>query len=102
MHSQANVRAERCAAAPSSSAAVRDRGHWKAVAGSGWVRGAGRGETARGWKGVRSWVRLESWSGEPVRSPKNTSARTTFIDKLFKEIYNKTMPTTQSVKSLRI
>ena len=25
-----------------------------------------------GWKGVRPWVRLESRSGEPVRSPKNT------------------------------
>ena len=30
-------------------------------------------ETARGWKGVRPGVRLESRSGEPVRSPKNTS-----------------------------
>ena len=26
-----------------------------------------------GWKGVRPRVRLESWSGELVRSPKNTS-----------------------------
>ena len=39
------------------------------------VRGAGRGKTARGWKGVRPGVRLESRSGEPVRSPKNTSGR---------------------------
>ena len=28
-----------------------------------------------GWKGVRPGVRLESRSGEPVRSPKNTSGR---------------------------
>ena len=27
-----------------------------------------------GWKSVRPGVRLESRSGEPVRSPKNTSA----------------------------
>ena len=27
-----------------------------------------------GWKGVRPGVRLESWSGEQVMSPKNTSA----------------------------
>ena len=26
-----------------------------------------------GWKGVRPWVRLESQTGEPVRSPKITS-----------------------------
>ena len=32
----------------------------KVLTGSGWVRGAGRGETARGWKGVRPGVRLES------------------------------------------
>ena len=37
-------------------------------------REAGRGKIARGWKGVRPGVRLESRSGdEPVRSPKNTS-----------------------------
>ena len=48
------------------------------VAGSGWVRGAGRGKTARGWKGVRSWVRPRKPDGdEPVRSPKNTSATIT-------------------------
>ena len=41
--------------------------------GSGWVRGAVRGKNARGWKGVRPGVRLESQSGEPLRSPKNTS-----------------------------
>ena len=32
----------------------------KGVAGSGWVHGAGRGKTARGWKGVRPGVRLKS------------------------------------------
>ena len=31
------------------------------------------GKTARGWKGVRPEVRLDSQSGEPVRSPKITS-----------------------------
>ena len=33
-----------------------------------------------GWKGVRSGVRLESRSGEPVRSPKNTSAARNSFD----------------------
>ena len=47
----------------------------KVLAGSGWVREAGRGKTAHGWKGVRPGVRLESRSGEPVRSPKITSER---------------------------
>ena len=69
MYSQANVRVGKCAAAPYPSVAVRDRGHWKCVAGSGWVRG----ETGRGWKGVVSGVHLESRSCEPVRSPNNTS-----------------------------
>ena len=46
------------AAAPSPSVAVRDRGHLKGVA--GWVREAGRGKTAHGWKGVRPGVRLKS------------------------------------------
>ena len=40
--------------------AVRDRGHCKGVAGSGWVREAGRGKTAHGWKGVRPGVRLKT------------------------------------------
>ena len=62
------------AAALYPSVTVRDRGHWKGVAGSGWVRGVGRGKTARGWKGVRPGVRLESPSGEPVRNRKITSA----------------------------
>ena len=62
MYSQANVRVGKCAAAAYPSVAVRDRGHWRGVAGSGWVRGAGRGKTARGWKGVRPWVRLENWT----------------------------------------
>ena len=48
------------AADPYPSVAVRDRGHWKGVAGSGSDRGAGRGKTARGWKDVRPRVRLES------------------------------------------
>ena len=63
-------RAGKCAAAPYPSVAVRDRGHWKGVAGSGWVRGAGRGKTARGWKvfapGCASKAGL-------VRCPKITS-----------------------------
>ena len=81
MYSQANVRVGKCAAAPYPSVAVRDGGHWKGVAGSGWVRGAGRGKTARGWKGVRPGVRFDSRSGELVRSPKNTSAMSgNFID----------------------
>ena len=58
MYSQANVRARKFAALPYPSVAVRDRGHWKGVAGSGWVRGAFRGKTARGWKRVRTRVRL--------------------------------------------
>ena len=33
------------------------------------------GKTARGWKGVRPGVRLERRSGEPARSPKNTSRK---------------------------
>ena len=65
MYRQANVRVGTCSAAPYPSVAVRDREHRKGVAGSGWVRGAG--------KGVRPGVRLESRSGEWVRSPKNTS-----------------------------
>ena len=48
----------KCAAAPYPSVAVRDRGHRKGVAGSGWVREAGRGKTAHGWKSVRPRVRL--------------------------------------------
>ena len=38
MYSQANVRAGKGAAAPYPSVAVRDRGHLKGVAGSGWAR----------------------------------------------------------------
>ena len=60
MYSQAKVRAGKCAAALYPSVAVRDRGHRKGVAGSGWVREAGRGKTAHGWKGVRPRVRLKS------------------------------------------
>ena len=43
------------------------------VAGSGWVLEAGRGKTAHGWKGVRSWVRLKNRTVRAGRSPKNTS-----------------------------
>ena len=32
----------------------------KVFAGSGWVREAGRGKTAHGWKGVRPGVRLKT------------------------------------------
>ena len=42
-----NVRAGKCAAAPYPSVAVRDRGHWKGVAGSGWAHEA-RGPEASG------------------------------------------------------
>ena len=42
---------------------------------SGWVREAGRGKTAHGWKGDRPWVRLKERTGEPTRSPKITSAK---------------------------
>ena len=73
MYSQANVRVGKCAAAPYPSVAVRDRGHRKGVAGSGWVRGAGRGKTAHGWKGVRLGVRLKT-EQKLARSPKITSA----------------------------
>ena len=66
----------KCAAAPYPSVAVRDRGHCKGIAGSGWVREAGRGKTAHGWKGDRSGVRLKKPDGdEPVRSPKIISDR---------------------------
>ena len=53
---------------------------------------AGRGKTAHGWKGVRLQVRLESPSGEPVRSPKNTSAMST-SGSLEPMILSRIMPT---------
>ena len=34
-------------------------------------------EVCLGWKGVRTWVRLKERTGEPARSPKNTSAGAT-------------------------
>ena len=70
MYSQANVRVGKCAAAPYPSV--------KGVAGSGWVREAGRGKTARGWKGVRPWVRLENRTvraGEEPEEHKGAMAR---------------------------
>ena len=60
MYSQAYVRVGKCAAAPSSSVAVRDRGHWKGVVGSGWAR--------EKWLHEES-VSLERWS--PLGAPRN-------------------------------
>ena len=40
----------------------------------GPVVARGQRQCANGWKGGRSRVRLESWTGELVRSPKITSA----------------------------
>ena len=62
------------AAAPYPSVAVRDRGHWKGVAGSGWVRAAGRKRSRTDEKV------LQSLSGEPVRSPKNIATSMTTMD----------------------
>ena len=42
MYNQANVRIGKCAAAPYPSVAVRDRGHWEGVAGSGWAHRSAR------------------------------------------------------------
>ena len=67
MYSQANVRAVKVLRL------VRDRGHWKCDAGSGWPVGRAALTAHFGWKGDRPGVRLESRSGEPVRSPKITS-----------------------------
>ena len=64
MNSQDKVRAGKVLR-PLPSVAVRDRGRWKGVAGSGWVREAGRGKTAHGWKGVRPGVRLKTGRWEP-------------------------------------
>ena len=59
MYSQANVRAGKVLRLPiralPSVIVVTEKG----VAGSGWVREAGRGKTAHGWKGVRPGVRLK-------------------------------------------
>ena len=77
MYSQTNVRVGK-SAAPYPSVAVRDRGHLKGVAGSRWVRGAGRGKTARGWKGDRPGVRLET-EQKLARSPKITSGMQRFM-----------------------
>ena len=74
MYNQANVRIGKCAAAPYPSVAVRDRGHWEGVAGSwrAFWKVTPQKRVCFRWKGVRPGVRLESRSGEPVRSPKNT------------------------------
>ena len=64
MYSQANVRA-----LPS---VILDTE--KVLRGSGWVCEAGRGETAPGWKGVRSGVRLKNRTVRARSSRKNTSA----------------------------
>ena len=45
----------------------------KGVAGKGWVREAGRGKTAHGWKGVRPRVRLKSRTVRVGEERKNTS-----------------------------
>ena len=71
MYSQANVTAGKWLRLPYPSVAVRDRGHWNGVAGSGWAH-----EASNAW-----WVERCSPPGaprksdgdEPVRSPKNTS-----------------------------
>ena len=57
MYSQANVRVESVLRPPPERCRPWS---WtlKRVAGSGWVREAGRGKTAHGWKGVRPGVRL--------------------------------------------
>ena len=58
MYSQANVRAGKWLRPPHRvlPSVIVDTA--KGVAGSGWVREAGRGKTAHGWKGVRPGVRL--------------------------------------------
>ena len=74
MYSQANVRAGKCAAAPARALPSVIVDTEKGVAGSGWVREAGRGKTAHGWKGVHPGGAPQKPDGdEPVRSPKNTS-----------------------------
>ena len=73
-YSQANVSAGKVLRPPYPSVALRDRGHWKGVAGSGWARwNVTPQRVCFGWKGDRPGVRLESRSGEPVRIPKITS-----------------------------
>ena len=76
-YSQANERVGKCAAAANPSVAVRDRGHRKGVAGSGWVRQEGlrrrsqwRAHSAKmpkgGWKGDRSKgaPQTDGWASE--------------------------------------
>ena len=62
----------KCAAAPYPSVAVRDRGHWKGVAGSEWVREVGRGKTAP-MERCSPWSAPQHRTVRAGRSPKNTS-----------------------------
>ena len=58
------------AAAPYPSVAVRDRGHWKGVSGSGWARWKVTPQrVCFEWKGVGPRVRLESRSGRAGGEP---------------------------------
>ena len=88
----------KCAAAPYPSVAVRDRGHWKGVAGSGWVREAGRGKTARGWNGVRPGVRLKSWRVRAGEEPEEHKRMPRNVWNDIFELANRT--TLQSIHSM--
>ena len=46
------------------------------VAGSGWVREAGRGKTAHGWKGVRPGVRLKTGRARRTQAETRTAVAT--------------------------
>ena len=54
-----------------------------------------------GWKGDRPGVRLESRTGEPVRSPKITSAKIIFIEKHVMPNCSRITSTTHSAKIRR-
>ena len=54
-----------------------------------------------GWKGDRPGVRLESRTGEPVRSPKSTSAKIILIEKHFMPTCSRITSTTRSAKIRR-
>ena len=49
-----------CVSLGEAKDAIKEETTWEGVAGSGWVREAGRGKTAHGWKGVRPGVRLKT------------------------------------------
>ena len=79
MYSQANVREESVLRPPTRAlpSVIVDTEKVLREADGPMKRAVPRPAMRDGWKGVRPWVRLESRSGEPVRSPKNTSATST-------------------------